>query len=321
MPKKASPLAPPGIPVFAGGKAGLGKTLWNQRFLLIASAPFIIWLIIFAYVPLVGWIIAFQDYKPQNGFFGSPWVGLKHFIALFNERLFYRALRNTLGMSSLGIVAGFTFPLVFALLLNELRILPFKRVTQTISYLPHFVSWVIVAGIVTSILSVTGPVNELMVRLGIFKQPYDFLIKPQLFWWIIVLSDVWKETGWGAIIYLAAITGIDAQIYEAAELDGANRLQKIFFVTIPSIRGTIIILLILSIGNLLSTGFERQMLLGNTLVTEKSLVLDLFSLNYGIGLMRYSFGTAIGIFKSVVSLTLVLFANWLARRAGESHLI
>jgi putative aldouronate transport system permease protein len=283
--------------------------------------PFVIWLIVFAYVPLVGWVIAFQDYKPQNGFFGSPWVGLKHFVSLFNERLFYRALRNTLGMSFMGIVAGFTFPLVFALLLNELRLLSFKRVTQTISYLPHFVSWVIVAGIVTNILAITGPVNDVLMKLGVLKQPYDFLIQPHLFWWIIVLSDVWKETGWGAIIYLAAITGIDAQIYEAAELDGANRLQKILYVTIPSIRGTIIILLILSIGNLLSTGFERQMLLGNTLVTEKSLVLDLFSLNYGIGLMRYSFGTAIGIFKSVVSLTLVLFANWLARRAGESHLI
>lgn len=302
-------------------KASLGRTLYNQRFLLIASVPFIVWLIIFAYIPLVGWVIAFQDYKPQNGFFGSPWVGLKHFINLFNERLFYRALRNTLGMSFMGIVAGFTFPLVFALLLNELRILAFKRVTQTISYLPHFVSWVIVAGIVTNILAVTGPINDLLIQLGVIKQPYDFLIQPRLFWWIIVIADVWKETGWGAIIYLAAITGIDAQIYEAAELDGANRLQKIFYVTIPSIRGTIIILLILSIGNLLSTGFERQMLLGNTLVTEKSLVLDLFSLNYGIGLMRYSFGTAIGIFKSVVSLTLVLFANWLARRAGESHLI
>jgi putative aldouronate transport system permease protein len=302
-------------------KASLGRTLYNQRFLLIASVPFIVWLIIFAYIPLVGWVIAFQDYKPQNGFFGSPWVGFKHFINLFNERLFYRALRNTLGMSFMGIVAGFTFPLVFALLLNELRIFSFKRITQTISYLPHFVSWVIVAGIVTNILSVTGPINELLIRLGIIKQPYDFLIQPHLFWWIIVIADVWKETGWGAIIYLAAITGIDAQVYEAAELDGANRLQKIFYVTIPSIRGTIIILLILSIGNLLSTGFERQMLLGNTLVTEKSLVLDLFSLNYGIGLMRYSFGTAIGIFKSMVSLTLVLFANWLARRAGESHLI
>jgi putative aldouronate transport system permease protein len=304
-----------------GRKPSLGKVLYNQRFLLLASVPFIIWLIIFSYVPLVGWVIAFQDYKPQNGFFGSAWVGLKHFKSLFSERLFYRALRNTLGMSVMGIVAGFIFPLVFALLLNELRMPGFKRVTQTISYLPHFVSWVIVAGIVTNMLSITGPINDILVKLGILKQPYNFMIQPHLFWWILVLADVWKETGWGAIIYLAAITGIDSQIYEAAELDGANRLQKILYVTIPSIRGTIIILLILSIGNLLSTGFEKQMLLQNTLVTEKSLVLDLYALNYGIGLMRYSFGTAIGIFKSVVSLTLVLFANWAARRAGESHLI
>jgi putative aldouronate transport system permease protein len=177
-----------------------------------------------------------------------------------------------------------------------------------------------VASIATNILAVTGPINELLIKMGILSQPYNFMIQPKLFWWIIVIFDVWKETGWGAIIYLAAITGIDSQIYEAAELDGANRLQKMFRVTIPCIRGTIIILLILSIGNLLSTGFERQMLMGNTLVSEKSLVLDLFALNYGIGLRRYSFGTAIGIFKSLVSVTLVIFANWLAKRAGESTL-
>jgi putative aldouronate transport system permease protein len=178
-----------------------------------------------------------------------------------------------------------------------------------------------VASIVTNITSVTGPINEILLKIGVLKQPYNFMIQPQLFWWIIVIADVWKETGWGAIIYLAAITGIDSQIYEAAELDGANRLQKMFRITIPCIRGTIIILLILSIGGLLNTGFERQMLLGNTLVSEKSLVLDLFALNYGIGLRRYAFGTAIGIFKSVISVTLVLFANWLAKRAGESTLI
>jgi putative aldouronate transport system permease protein len=285
------------------------------------SVPFIIWLIIFAYIPLVGWVIAFQDYKPQNGFFGSKWVGFKHFVDLFNARLFYRALRNTLAMSLLGLVSGFTITLTFALLLNELRVVWFKRATQTISYLPHFVSWVIVATIVTNFLAISGPINELLVKIGILKTPYNFMINPNLFYFIVVLADVWKETGWGAIIYLAAITGIDSQIYEAAELDGANRVQKVFFVTIPCIRGTIIILLILSVGGILNTGFEKQMLLGNTMVSERSLVLDLYSLNYGIGLLRYSFGTAIGIFKSVISIALVFGANTLARKVGESSLV
>jgi putative aldouronate transport system permease protein len=178
-----------------------------------------------------------------------------------------------------------------------------------------------VATIVTNFLAISGPINELLMKIGVIKTPYNFMINPNLFWWIVVLADVWKETGWGAIIYLAAIVGIDSQIYEAAELDGANRLQKIFFVTIPCIRGTIIILLILSIGGLLNVGFERQMLLGNTLVSEKSLVLDLYSLNYGIGLLRYSYGTAIGIFKSVLSVLLVFGANTLARKVGESSLV
>jgi putative aldouronate transport system permease protein len=293
------------------------RQLINQRYLLLLTVPFIIYLIIFAYIPLFGWIIAFQDYKPQFGFLNQKWVGLKHFVDLFKAPMFYRALRNTLGMSLLGIVSGFTITLTFALLLNELRMLFFKRVTQTISYLPHFVSWVIVATIVTNLLSLSGPINELLLKLGLLKEPFNFMVKPKLFWWIIVIADVWKETGWGAIIYLAAITGIDSQIYEAADLDGASRLQKVFKITIPSIRSTMVILLILAVGGVLNTGFERQMLLGNSLVSEYSLVLDLYSLNYGIGLFRYSFGTAIGIFKSLVSLTLVLSANAMARKIGE----
>jgi putative aldouronate transport system permease protein len=289
----------------------------QQKFLLMMSIPFIVWLIIFAYVPLAGWVIAFQDYKPQFGFLNQKWVGLKQFVELFNTPMFYRALRNTLGMSILGLIFNFTITIIFALLLNELRMLPFKRVTQTISYLPHFVSWVIVATIVINLLSITGPINELLMKLGILKEPYNFMVKPHLFWWIIVLADVWKETGWGAIIYLAAITGIDSQIYEAADIDGVSRLQKVFRITIPCIRPTMIILLILAVGSLINIGFERQMLLGNSLVTERSLVLDQYSLNYGIGLFRYSYGTAIGIFKSVVSVIMVFGANSLARKAGE----
>ncbi|MDR3284129.1 MAG: ABC transporter permease subunit [Treponema sp.] len=302
-------------------KAAFGKRLFDQRYLLLLSLPFVIWLIIFKYIPLTGWTMAFQDYKPHLGFFAQKWVGFKHFADLFKAPLFYQALRNTLGMSILGLVFGFTASIAFAILLNELRTLRFKRFTQTVSYLPHFVSWVIVANIVTSLLSPSGSINELLTRWGLVRQPVNFMTKPDLFWWIVVFSDIWKETGWNAIIYLAAMTGIDRQIYEAAEIDGANRLQKICYVTLPGIRPTIIILLIMSIGNIINTGFEKQFLLGNTVVAAKALVLDKYALDFGIGLFRYSFGTAIGIFKSVVSIILLFCANSLAQKAGEDKLI
>lgn len=297
------------------------KQLLNQRYLLLMSVPFVVWLIIFRYVPLTGWAMAFEDYKPQNGFFEQQFVGLKHFRDLFKAPMFYRALENTLGMSLLGLMFGFLTSIGFAILLNELRVLHFKRFTQTVSYLPHFVSWVIVANIVTSILAPSGPINEILVQVGILKEPYNFMLKENLFWWVVVFSDVWKETGWNAIIYLAAMTGIDQAIYESAEIDGANRLQKIWFITLPGIKPTIIILLIMSIGNIINIGFEKQMLLGNSVVSNKSLVLDKYALDYGIGLFRYSYGTAIGIFKSVVSIILLLFVNTVAKQVGEERLI
>ncbi|MDR2070012.1 MAG: ABC transporter permease subunit [Treponema sp.] len=293
----------------------------DQRYLLLLSVPFMIWLIIFKYIPLTGWAMAFQDYKPQFGFFQQEFAGFKHFRALFAARQFYQALQNTLGMSFLGLIFGFTTSITFAILLNELRVLRFKQFAQTVSYLPHFVSWVIVANIVTTILSPSGPVNEILVNLGILKEPYNFMIRQNLFWWIVVFADIWKETGWNAIIYLAAITGIDAAIYEAAEIDGVSRLQKIWYITLPGIKSTITILLIMSIGNIINIGFEKQMLLGNSVVSAKSLVLDKYALDYGIGLFRYSFGTAIGIFKSVVSIILLICANTAARRIGEDRLI
>lgn len=264
--------------------------------------------------------MAFQDFKPQHSFFNQTWVGLKNFRELFNTTLFYQALQNTLGMSLLGLVFGFVSSIGFALLVNELRFLPFKRFTQTVSYLPHFVSWVVAANIVTSMLSVSGPVNDLLMFLGVVSAPINFMGRPEYFWFLVTLADVWKEMGWSAIIYLAAMTGIDSQIYEAAEIDGANRLQKIRYVTLPGISSTIIILLIISIGNIVNIGFEKQMLLGNTVTATKSLVLDKYALDFGIGLFRYSYGTAIGIFKSVVSIGLLFLANYLAKRSGKGRL-
>ncbi len=265
--------------------------------------------------------MAFQDYKPKLGLLGSEWVGLKHFKMLFQEEQFYQALQNTLGMSILAIVFNMVFSVTFALLLNELRSIKLKRVVQTVSYLPHFVSWVVVANIIGQMLSTTGLINEVLMGLHIIESPINFMSQPNMFWGVVTGADLWKETGWNAIIYLAAITGIDVQLYEAAKVDGANRWQQIKSITLPSIRGTIIILLIMAIGNLINIGFEKQYLLGNNTVASKSLVLDKYALDYGIGMVRYSYGTAIGMFKSVVGIILIFFANSLAKKSGEGQLI
>ncbi|MDT8715676.1 sugar ABC transporter permease [Clostridium sp. 19966] len=297
------------------------KKLKDQRYLMLMSIPFVIWVIVFKYLPLAGWSMAFQDYKPGQSMFDQTWVGLKYFKQLFSDDMFPKVMINTLAMSILGIIFGFLIPIVFALFLNELRGVKFKRLVQTVSYLPHFVSWVIVANIVTTMLSTTGPVNEILVHLHLFSKPVDFMTKPNWFWGIVTGSDVWKETGWNAIIYLAAMTGIDTEQYDAAKVDGANRFRQIIHITLPGIRPTVIVLLIMSIGNLINIGFEKQWLLGNNIVADKSLVLDKYALDYGIGMFRYSFGTAIGIFKSVVSIVLLIFANQVAKRSGEGRII
>jgi len=294
--------------------------MYEQRYLLLLSFPFIIWLFIFRYIPLFGWITAFQDYKLHLGWFGSKFVGFKNFIDFFKHNLFLSSMQNTLAMSIMMLVFGTFMAITFAVLLNELRYLPFKRFTQTVSYLPHFVSWVVVANIVTQMLAISGPINDILLGLGIVKEPTNVMIKPEYFWWIVVIADIWKEMGWNAIIYLAAMAGIDSQIYEAAEIDGVNRMQKIWYVTLPGIQGTIIILLILSIGNIINIGFERQFMLQNAVTFPKALTLDFFSYRYGLTMFRYSFGTAIGIFKSVVSIILLFLANFLARRSGTGRL-
>lgn len=301
------------------------KSIWekigDQKYLIAMSLPFVLWVIIFKYAPLFGWTMAFQDYKPNKGMFDQKWVGFKHFIALFQEDQFYQALQNTLAMSIMGIVCGTTCSILFAILLNEMRSLRLKKLVQTVSYLPHFVSWVVVANIVNSMLSTNGTVNEILMHFGMTDTPINFMTLPKLFWGIVVGSDIWKETGWNAIIYLAAMTGIDTQLYEAAKVDGANRFQQILHITLPGIKSTIIILLVMSIGNLINIGFEKQWLLGNNIVADKSLVIDKYALDYGIGMFRYSFGTAIGIFKSVVGIIMILLANAVAKKAGEGRII
>ncbi len=301
------------------------KSLWqlakNQRYLMLMSLPFFIHIVIFQYVPIWGWTMAFQDFKPTLGFFGQAWVGLRHFVALFTDAEFPRVMRNTLAMSSINLVLGTTASITLALSLNEVRSMGFKRSVQTISYLPHFVSWVVAANIVLTILASDGALNTLLVSLGIVDEPIIFMGRPRLFWWIIGFSNVWKGVGWGAIVYLAAIAGISPELYEAAEIDGAGRFARIRHITLPGIRTTIVVLLIINIGWIMNAGFEQPFLLQNTLVKDYSTNIDIFVLERGMGMGRYSFSTAAGIFKSVVSLVLVLGANGLAKRLGQERLV
>ena len=295
------------------------KNIKKQWVLIAMSFPFVVWVIIFKYLPLFGWTMAFQNYKPQLSFFEQQWVGFKHFIDLFQEPLFYESLKNTLGMSILGLVFGTGSAILFALLLNELRYTKFKKLVQTISYLPHFISWVVAATIVTNMLANAGIVNEILMKLNIISQPINFLSSTSMFWGIVTASDVWKDMGWNAIIYLAAMTAIDPELYDAAKVDGAGRFRRMFSITLPLIKSTILVLLIMSIGNILNIGFEKQMLLGNPTVATKSLVIDKYALDYGIGMFRYSFGTAIGIFKSVVGIILIFLANNVSKKFNDGE--
>lgn len=298
------------------------RKMAQQRYLYFMTVPFVVWLLIFSYTPIWGWLMAFQNYKPGKAILDQKWVGFEHFITLFQDEGFYLVLRNTLAMSVMGLVVGFTVPIIFALFINEIRGSVFKRAIQTVSYLPHFVSWVVVAGLVTKMLSVEGgAVNELLLSLGFIQEPIQFLAKGEYFWSIVTVSDMWKETGWNSIIFLAAMAGIDQEQYEAATVDGANRFRKMWHITLPGIRTTFMVLFILSIGHLIGIGFEKQMLLGNPLVTDYSEVLDLYALKYGIQMSRYSYGTAIGIFNSVVSILLVLIANGIYKRVTKESII
>ena len=233
---------------------------------------------------------------------------------MFKDPQFYLALKNTLGMSVLILIVNFTFPVALAILFSELRAQRFQKVVQTISYLPHFVSWVIVAGIVTNMLSSDGFINQMLVNMGLIEAPIQFMAKQSYFWGIVTMSDLWKELGWNSIIFLAAIAGIGPELYEAAAIDGATKFKRIMYITVPSILPTVMFMLIMSIGNIINIGFERQMLLSNSLVSESAQVLDMYILDYGIRSGRYAFGTAVGMFKSVVGIIMVFGANKISKK-------
>ncbi len=292
----------------------------HQRVLLIWSAAIVIYGVIFYYLPLFGWAMAFQNYKPVMGIFGSEFVGMAKFQRLFSDATFLKVIRNTLAMGVINLAATFIMAILFAILLNEVKCQGGKKTVQTISYLPHFLSWIIVTGILHDALSGTGIINEVLMNFHLISQPINFFAHEKYFWPIVAFANVWKETGWNAIIYLAAITSIDPSLYEAASMDGAGRWGKICHVTLPGIKPTIMILLLMNVGNILNAGFEIQYLLGNGLVQNVSQTIDIYVLKWGISQGDYSIGTAAGIFKSVVSIALILIFNQIAKRHGEERL-
>jgi putative aldouronate transport system permease protein len=286
------------------------------------SLPIILYVMLFTYVPLWGWTMAFQNYRPARRFSQQEWAGLFWFKFLFEDKEFLRTVRNTIAMSVINTTLGFITAIGFALLLNEVKKILFKRAIQTISYLPHFLSWVIVTGLVSTMLSTDGgAINSVFMALGFIKEPIFWLAEPNYFWGIVGATYVWKEVGWNTIIYLAAMAGIDPNLYEAADIDGCNRYQKMWRITLPCIKPTIIILLIMSVGRILDAGFELQYLLRNGLVMDVSDTIDIYVLIFGLSRNNFSLATAAGMFKNVINITLIFVANEIAKRAGEERLV
>lgn len=305
-------------------RKGVFRRMWQQRGLQIFVWLGLLFLFVFHYLPMFGIIIAFKDYKISSGIIGmftSDFVGVKHFEAFFTDYKFLQLLYNTLSLSLLKLLFTFPLPIFLALVFNECKVKWLKRTVQTASYLPYFISWVIVAGFCQILLSNTGAVNDLVEALGGTR--LQFLTSPGLFRPLAVFTAVWKETGWWTIIFLAAITGIDPSLYEAAEIDGATRMKRIWHITLPGIAPTVTVVLILALGNLLGGGlsgsnFEQSYLLGNMGNNESSEILQTYILNIGLSKGRYSYATAAGLFQSVISVTLVFISNFISKRiTGE----
>ncbi len=299
----------------------LARKFMAQRYLQAMALVGIAWMIIFSYVPLYGLIIAFKEYDITRSISKSPWVGLAQFKEFLTDDSLPYVLKNTLAMSALKLLIGFPIPILFALFVNELRSLRYKKIVQTISYLPHFLSWVILGGILTTWLSDVGIINDLLMALHIIKEPISYLAEPGYFWTIIVSSDIWKELGWNAIIYLAAIASVSPDLYEAATMDGASRFQKMFLITLPMIKGTIAILFILAVSGILSSNFDQVFILKNQLNESASNVIDTYVYQVGISEGRYSYSTAVGLFKSIIAFLLLLSANYVTKKLNDTSLL
>ncbi|MDF2822554.1 MAG: sugar transporter permease [Clostridiales bacterium] len=288
-------------------------------------APSFVLTLLFAYGPLAGLYMAFVEFVPKIGnfwptLFHSKFVGFDWFMYFFSGQDFIRVMRNTLASSVLTLTIGFFVPIFIAILLNECKSITFKKIVQTSSYLPYFVSWVIASNIIVTLLSANGVLNQILMATGITNDSIVFLQEGKYFWIIIALSNTWKDMGYNTIIYLAAISAINLELFESASVDGAGRLRQIWHILLPSIKPTMVILLILNVGNLLNTGFDQYFLLGNSTTREFSDVIDTYSFRYGIQNNMYSYATAVGLFKSVVAFILVVTVNKIAKKFESSHL-
>jgi putative aldouronate transport system permease protein len=291
----------------------------KYKVLYLFILPCIVYYVVFWIMPLYGIQIAFKQLIPVKGISGSPWVGFKSVEEFFSYYQLGRLFYNTIGISLLKIAFGFTAPIVLALMINEVSNKPFKRVIQTISYLPHFVSWVIIANIVYKLLATDGIVNDALVALTGGERQV-FMVNPNVFWPLFVITDIWKEAGFGSIIYLAAIAGLDAETYEAARVDGANRLRQIWNITIPGILPTVIIMLILRVGGIMQAGFDQIWTLRNGAVAEVTDVLDVYTMIMGVQRGQYGYGAAVGLFTGVISLALMVIVNKLASKYSDTSL-
>jgi putative aldouronate transport system permease protein len=303
----------------ANAKSG-HSTLWKRmsmyKYMYLLALPGILYFIIFKFVPMWGLLLAFKEYNPYSGFSGSEWVGFKYFTELFADANFYVMMRNTFAINIFGLIFLFPIPILLALMLNEVRHEAFKRFNQSIVYMPHFLSWVVVASMTFFILSTdVGIVNKIISGMG--HETISFLSNPNYFWGLLTAQSMWKEAGWGTIIFLAAMAGVDPQRYEAAVVDGANRWRQIWHITLPAIRPTIIILLILRLGHMADVGFEQILLMMNPLVLSVAEVFDTYAYTHGILKGQISMGITVGMFKGVVGLVLVLVSNYIVKKLGH----
>lgn len=294
------------------------KDMVCNKYLYIMSIPLVAYYIIFHYIPMYGAVISFKEFSIGKGILGSPWVGFKYFNDFFSSIYFIRVFRNTILISFYSLLFGFPAPIILALLLNEIRKNWFKRMVQTVNYLPHFISIMVVCGIIIDFTASNGIVNDVIAMLG--GERSTLLLKPELFRTIYVSTGIWQEAGWGSIIYLASLTGIDPQLYESATIDGAGRWNQMWNITLPGIMPTIIVLLILRIGQIMNVGFEKIILLYNPTIYETADVISSFVYRKGLLDFNYSYSAAVGLFNSVVNFFMLFSANWLSRKMNETSL-
>lgn len=286
----------------------------------LICAGALLWVLVFCYIPMLGNVIAFFDYIPGKSLFECKFIGLKNWIDFFSLPDMWRVFRNTLVISGLSMTIGFVMPIVFALLLNEIHHTVFKKAIQTISYLPYFISWVVVASILFTLLGTEGNINSILLHFGWISKPISFLNEKNYFWGILTSANIWKDLGWSAIIYISAIAGVDQELYQAGAVDGLGRFGKVWHITLPGIAPTIILLFIMNIGNILNAGFEQQLLIGNPLTKEVYENIDTYVYRYGVQIGRYSFATAVGLMKSVIGFALVMIANKISAKVTDMRL-